>query len=249
MRNKCLSLVMCVAFALTAGSALAQRAGANSFLEKPATTKQALIEHVQTNKVVMNRFMRHFGMTSDEVVAYFNSLHKGVIREDGAYLIYNTPETGEIRARVLFYRKGTAVWMDESGSYILKLSCGNPMIRGTAYGDTEEPETVALRAVTDARELIVENPRGIGTEIITKTTVTPALPAYDAITFEDTMPPMLPVETSSQGFDNPLALIIPFTSGILINATQPIPEPASFFALGTGVFGLISLRRRKKRRQ
>ena len=245
MRNKCLSLVTCVAFALTAGSVLAQGMQPNSFIEKPTPTKQALIKHVQTNKVVMSRFMRHFGMTSDEVVAYFKSLHRGVILKDGAYLIYNTPESGEIRARVLFYRKGTAVWMDESGNYILKLSCGNPMVRGTDHADADDPETVALRTVTDARELVADIKPGIVTPIITETTVTPTLPSYDAITFEDTMPPMFPVETSSQGID-PIGLIIPFTSGILINAVPPIPEPASLFALGTGVIGLLSLRRRKK---
>lgn len=249
MRNKCLSLVTCVAIALTACSALAQGTEPNSFIEKSAPTQQALIKHVQTNEKVMNRYMRHFGMTREEVVVFLSSLVKGKIREDGAYLIYNTPESGEIRARVLFYRKGTPVWMDTAGNYILKVSCGNPMVRGTDFGDTDDPEVIALQAVTGARDLTA-NPPTLDVNNFTPTSVIPTPPDFDAITIED-MPPVFPiVEDRGQPIIPGLGALIPFTSGILLSSggsTTPIPEPASLIALSTGAFGLLALRRRKKK--
>lgn len=121
----------CIAFAALSSFAVAQRMEPNAFIKKPANTVEELVAQVSADKEVMSRYMRHFGMTRDEVIAYMKGLKRGAIKEDGAYLVYNTPESGEIRARVLFYRKGTPVWVDRDGNYIIRIECGNPMVRGT----------------------------------------------------------------------------------------------------------------------
>jgi hypothetical protein len=228
---------------------LAQRAEPNAFLARPANSIGELVAQAEKEPAVMARYMRHFGMTRDEVVAYLKTLRKGEIAEDGAYLVYNTPESGEIRGRVIVYRKGTSVWVDKDGNYILKSSCGNPMVRGTDLGKTQPTETTALRSSTDVRELIVEQPPGISTTSVTGTTVAPPIAEYDAIVIAD-MPPAMP-EEAPQGLVIPpvLGLIIPFTGAVMLGSEggpEPIPEPASMIALGVGVTGYMAARKRRK---
>jgi hypothetical protein len=248
MRLKWSLLSVCAVFVALAVTATAQEIEPNAFLVKPANSTAELVQQASTNQVVMSRFMRHFGMTRDEVIAYLKSLKLSTIKEDGAYLVYNTPESGEIRSRVLFYRKGTPVWVDESGNYILKASCGNPMVRGTDFGKADQTETTAMRSVSSTRELIAEQPPGISTTSVTGMAVTPPIAEYDAIVIAEIEPaaPLLP-EGSGQVI-LPLALIIPFTGGILFNdqGGEPIPEPGSMLALGTGLAAFAAYRRRKK---
>ncbi|MCH8979963.1 MAG: hypothetical protein IH945_12090, partial [Armatimonadetes bacterium] len=234
MRNKWPSLAALFVLAAIAGSAVASQSEPNAFIDKPTPTMESLLGAVRSDAVVMSRFMRHFGMTREEVVAYLGSLKRGAIRKDGAYLIYNTPESGEIRARVLFYRKGTAVWMDEAGNYILKLSCGNPMVRGTDYRPADDPDKIAMKSFTDVRALVTDPPRGIDVGTMTRTKVPPVLPETAAITFT-TVPPMDPVFEDSPQVFAPIGLIIPYTAGILVSSGAPIPEPGSLLAFGIGV--------------
>ncbi len=118
MRNSGWTAFICVVAVALSASATAQTEP-NSFLMKPAPTHAALMQQIKSDEVVMNRFMRHFGMTREEVIEYFSGLKLSTIKESGPYLVYNTPETGEIRARVLYYKKGTKVWVDSTGNYIL----------------------------------------------------------------------------------------------------------------------------------
>ena len=245
MRRLRIALSVSIAALALASMASAQQVEPNAFINKYCLTIESLVEHVSTDQQVMSRFMRHFGMTRDEVIAFLKTLHRGTIKEDGAYLIYNTPESGEIKARVMAYKKGTQVWVDDAGNYILKLSCGNPMVRGTDMASSEEPETVAMKTMTDVRELVAEQPPSIGSSDLTGTTVVPAIPEMSAITIDD-VPPANPFEGGAQVII-PASLLVPFTAGVLINSgNAPIPEPASLLALGSGVAFLVARRRRKK---
>lgn len=245
MRSLRIALIIGVASMTLSSSVFAQQVEPNAFINKYCLTIESLVAHASTDSEVMSRYTRHFGMTREEVIAYLKTLHRGTIKEDGAYLIYNTPESGEIRARVMHYKKGTTVWVDDSGNYVLKVSCGNPMVRGTDMASSEEPETQAMKTMTDVRELVAEQPPGIGSDELTGTTIVPAIPEMSAITIDD-VPPANPFEGGAQ-IIIPAAILVPFTAGVLVNSgSAPVPEPASMIALGSGVALLIARRRKKK---
>ena len=242
MRRNVYAMTACLAVLALGTFAFAQT-GPNPFIKTPAPTLDALLGQIESDPIVMDRYMRHFGMMREEVLSYISSLSLGTVREDGVYLMYNTPESGEIRARVLFFKKGTKVWVDVAGTYTLKVSCGNPMVRGTDDRVAEQDETVALLPAGTLRELVASAPSGIGHQELAATTQTPGLPDIDAMLLAYTPPP-IPVFTSSPQLIE--MLVIPFTAGILIRSGNPIPEPGTLLVLGAAVSGFIVARRRRK---
>ena len=241
MRRNVYALTACLAV-LALGTFAFGQTVPNPFIRKPAPTLDALLAQIDSDPIVMDRFMRHFGMMPEEVLSYIGTLSLGTVKEDGVYLMYNTPESGEIRARVLFFKKGTKVWVDVAGTYILKVSCGNPMVRGTDDRVVEQDETIALQPAGTLRALAGSPPSGIGHQELVATSQTPGLPDVNAMLLAHAPPPLPIFESRSQLI---AVLVIPFTAGFLVNK-GPIPEPATLLALGVAITGLAAARRRRK---
>ncbi len=214
----------------------------NSFLNTNVSNHAQLMAQVQKDPVVMQRFMRHFGMTRQQVIEYFQTLKMDTLSEDGVYLVYNVPESEEIRARAIFYKKGTKVWVDQEGTLVLKASCGNPMLRGT------DSRPVALSTPLDAKASPVRPMAaapGIGTPSEFTAAVVPVEVETSALTFPAESPGQIAAIAGS-GF-NPAFLVplaaIPF---IIDTPKDPIPEPATMTAL-IGAAGAIVARRKLKK--
>ncbi len=238
-------IIVLAAVSITASSFAAM--DRNAFLRQPARTNAALVGQAKSDSIVMGRYMRHFGMTKGQVVDLLKSLHLDSLKEDGVYLVYNTPEWGEIRARALFFKKGMAVWSDPQGNVVLKESCGNPMVRGTdnvaVTVDASVNSTKGLRALD-----VSPNPDPTTAPLLTNNL--PVTLDSSPQTFA-TISPSVPALISSNSFNPayllPIAAIAPFIkTSSKGNPPSSVPEPATMVALALGA-GLVAGRRNKKK--
>lgn len=218
----------------------------NSFLNKPVETHAALMKQISSDPQVMNRFMRHFGMTRDEVINYFNTLKLDTLKSDGVYLVYNVPESEEIRARAIFYKKGTKVWVDQQGTLVLKASCGNPMIRGTDSSSVtvESPIEAAVAPVTATAVV----PEGVGIDPVAQSL--PMDVESSALAFPAAAPADITQFTRSSGAVFNPAFLLPLAAvPFIITTDDPpdsVPEPMTMVALAAGA-GFIARKRRKNK--
>lgn len=260
---KKLKAILIVGAALMASLAFA-RPEPNAFLNKAANTHNALMNQVKNDPEVMSRFMRHFGMTREQVIAYFSGLRSSQLAEDGVYLVYNCQEnSGEIQARVIFYKKGTKVWVDSTGTPVLKMSCANPMVRGTddlstsVDVDVNKPvettrplEAVTKPSPTPIKATVFSDDPELSPAMLTAESITPPVPAVVERSRGGLgWLPLLGLAflTTGGGSDGGDTGKTTGTTGCEDphGCEPPVPEPGTMIALGAGI-AFIAARRRKK---
>ncbi len=178
-------------------------------------------------------------------------LRAGTLDQDGVYLVYNVNNDEEIRARVIFYKKGTKVWEDQNGTPILKMSCANPMVRGTddqlAVLKPEVGSSDSLRpveTVSGEGEAMAE----VESQIIA---VEPDSSAQAIGAAAVAVPAIASSSVAAAGGFNALALA-PLAGLGLIRTTSsrepappPVPEPATILLVGAGL-GALAVKRARK---
>lgn len=141
-------------------SAAAQRPEPNAFLNKPAHSTAELVRQIKSDPVVMDRFMRHFGMSKDEVVAMMSELRLAKMKKDTPMTVYNCNDQGVIGSKVFMIKAGALVYVDKYGNPVLKGTCANPFF-GRIPFDVPEVETepyLGPMRKSDDVEAIVEMP-------------------------------------------------------------------------------------------
>jgi hypothetical protein len=219
----------------------------NAFINKPANSVPELLAQIKADKVVADRFMRHFSMTKDEVIEYIGGLRLGTIKESGYFTIYSAPENGVLKAHVSYFKKGTPAFVDSDGNAILRTKCGNPFVRGPvkAYASVEP----TVEGGNDSVSVAVNSTTSTS---VTTPVIDAKMPEIPAVV--ETLPSgpltlkQAPTTTSSaSGFNVGGAIAGLGAAASFVNrgsGTAPVPEPASMIALGVGAVAL--LRRRKK---
>ncbi len=225
----------------------------NSFVRKETPTIEAFRKHVATDPIVMDRYMRHFGMTREQVTEYFATLRPARIEKNGSYLVYNVPaKTGILRHSMMNFKKGDLVWADAAGTYVLKASCGNPMIRGTEPGYVGMP--VVMDTPTDLRAMDVTD-EGQELVALVPSPEPPLVPEASPVLLE----PPLADESSAVALAAgggglnlaPLAALA--LAGTRIRGssggdTPVVPEPGTMIALGFGAASLVIGARKRKQK-
>lgn len=242
-----------VALIATIATTHAQRMERGSYLTRTEPSVRGLLIQLRNNRAVMDRYMRHYAMTAQEVESYFATLHVAKLPEDRVVLMYAVPKSGEFRARVYKFRKGTLVFADAAGNPILKLSCGNPLTRGPMK-PTEASSTyltVPGKPIEDVQgEEVAPAPEE---EMPEAAVVEPDVPAeIPEAAPAPTEGPIITPGTEPAPLDFGRVLpIIPIIGLIWTGLGEgppppPVPEPATVLALSTGV-GLLVAKRRARR--
>jgi hypothetical protein len=212
----------------------------NAFINKNANSTAELVAQASRDKTVMDRYMRHYGMTRSEVLTYLGSLKPATIKEEGVYAIYSVPEGGKIKMHLERLKVGHKVFAMQDGTPQLVLKCGNPLTLGPKQVVAYNRNPVSTVDVT-AEETPVEIVMETETEVEPVAMMQPAEPTYTMT--EPTPPDTNPIPLTG-GF-NPLPLAL---GGLaFINnggGTSVVPEPFSIAILGAGV-AMLGLRKRR----
>lgn len=211
----------------------------NSYLDKRVNSTAELVQHVQSDNAVMDRYRRHFAMTSDEVVNYLSLLRVSALSKDGVYTVYGVPHTsGDFHAHLRLLKKGEPVFVESDGTPVLQLVCGNPLILGPKKPVTPNPVVTPAGPVEGTREIPVEAPPAVSA--VAPTTVTP----------EDAKPiePVYPAPPRSPS--NSVAMLLGLAGAVGFfphhHSPPPVPEPVSIVVLAGGLAALALRKRAKK---
>ena len=250
--------ILVLAVAIFASTAVEAKLPRNSYIMKPAYTKDSFIAHVKSNPTVMDRYMRHFAMNRQEVLDYFSTIRKGTLQTGGLYTVYNVPSsTGVLRSRLLKMKKGEPMWLDQYGTPVMVVVCGNPVTRGPrnpiVYNEAlPKLETEVLNESyvrPDSNVAYVSTPMEPGNMT---TAMEPAMPQNSEVVGEsaNTYIPGGPVLQGIAGTNNLLPLVLSAVPLVAIpnlhkkTNPPPVPEPTTLFVLGSAA--AVALRKRSR---
>jgi hypothetical protein len=233
-----------VVLAATAAHAAAAHVELGSFLNRPASTTDQLVQQTRRDRQVLDRYERHFHMSERELVQMFSGLHPAKLGHSGSFTVYNVHDDNIIRARVFILKKGTPVFEDENGKPILKISCGNPLV-------APRPKVVVV--VTPNKPcppVVIPPPAPVVEEKVTTIIMPPAPEAPPVVQ------PAAPVtnvyhegsvvtNSKSSLFILPILLFINNHGHHENKTKQPVPEPASMLVMAIGA-GALAIKRRRK---
>lgn len=215
----------------------------NAFLNRKADTVTQLLQQIDSDPIVASRYERHFGKSKEELIQYFRGLHLAKLNADGTYMIYLVDDDGVIKAKPQRMKAGTRVFADNSGTPILKASCGNALVGGSNLISIAMSPGIGA-AGTSIREVTAVNydPPDFPTTAVAEV---PPLP----LAVQPVIPDQITTGKSNQGFAVPVFLAGIGGAGALLlgggHGGAPVPEPASIIVM-IGAVAAYKMRRRKK---
>ncbi len=220
----------------------AQNPPRNSYIDRRVTSVSDLVNHVKTDKDVMDRYQRHFAMSDAEVIGYLSTLHIEKLDKDRVFTVYGVPRSnGVIHTHLRLLKKGEPLLVESDGTPVLMLVCGNPLILGPQKPTMGNPVVATVSTPEPVR------PTGApdASPVPTPAAATPAVPGTE-------QPPTPTYQPPQEHHDNPLPLILGLAGSLGYFVTQThhttcVPEPMSMLVM-VGGLAAVAARRRKARK-
>lgn len=224
-----------------------------SFLTARAESVSALVSQISSNQKVAARYARHFGVSPEELVTYFqNNLKLVTLDRPYSGITYYVSKNGTVKAKQRLVPAGSRVFATADGKPILDWRCGNPF---TTRLPAPKPKPVAKKPITtEPAKVVVEEPvvqvaaaqpMEIG-QIPIVEAIPPLVPTIEPMVEAVTAPPAV-------GSFNMAAIgvAVPALLGLVSvrssNDTPEVPEPTGLVAVGVGASGLICRRWSRRR--
>lgn len=265
------ALVVILAMTLCLAMAWSKSGGAmepNSFLVRHVSSVKELADQIRKEPVVAQRYARHYNTNAYLLADYFEqNLRLTRLPKTGTYTVFHVRSSGQILMKNLTFKKGTLIFADLEGRPVLKVSCGNPMMKTTLTLTPAAPP-VAIIAVADPMaspeialeptDVLADLPEVVAGDVVPPTT-TPEITMPEVVTDAPELPTEVTPETvvpaeppfvATGGPTTPFSAFIPFAPlfGFTItqgrtppaNPSPPVPEPASLLALAVGLSALYT---------
>ncbi len=215
----------------------------NAFLNRKVTSVRELVEQVKSDPEVMDRFRRHYAMSSGEVITYLSTLQVGRTGKESIQSIYSVPPDGHIKLHYATVREGTPVFRDMAGNLVLILRCANPLDRGPKNPIAKNEEDEVIGATSgDFREVSPDVDLPASEEFLALVPPVPVVPE-EMITFNQSPVTIIPAAFGFNPLWLALGLPLGFIGGGGNDDVPPVPEPLTFAVLGIGLIGLAARKR------
>lgn len=242
-----LTMVLCLLLCATA-FAYAARPAPGSYFTKAVSNVDDVCRLIKQDPKVAARFTKHFGMSTDEVCAYFrDNLRLTKLPKGARYMEYFIDVRGRMVSHFKYVEAGVPVLATELGIPVLDMRCGNPMTKQLPKPIAKAVPKVIVKVAPQVQE-------------------TPPPPPPAPVAPEPVVtPPPAPVETEpvtqvlAQGPQeftfSPVTVgagvlaLLPLLGGGAVtgeNQVTPVPEPSSMVVLLSGITGLAVCRRRRR---
>jgi hypothetical protein len=232
--------------------ASAARPARNAFLDYSVSSVSGLIHEVETDHAVADRFMRHFGMSGSELVAYFETLHVERLPDSEVFSIYSIPPDGHDKVHTERLPAGAVVFADPSGKPILLMKCGNPLTVPGPTVPVATPVSGPVGPLVPPSELppVPENAL-----TLTPPETPPLIPAPEIAPVAPLCAPAGAFTSvtnnynyAAWGFLGAVVVVVGSGGHEHHHPTPPVPEPASLAFFGLGLCGMAAKRRAAMRR-
>lgn len=236
-----------------------ERTPAGSFVNYRATTVQELIDQVNSDAKAKARFVKHFGVSEQQLIESFSNLElvslKSALKVETWYVSTN----GSTHKKTKLLPKGTLVFATKEGKPVLQWSCGNPlsvslpkpMVKQVSQPTTQVTGTTPdTQVLADPIEVVsaaaITVPPGL---VVTAAAPVAAIPAMEAVALPSVA--AVPAISAGSGFGlgwlggaAGLAGLLAFGGGGGDN--PPVPEPATLIALSCGLVSFAAAYRKRR---
>lgn len=137
MLKRCLATLALVGIAV---SVLAQpRPVRNAFLDRRVHSVRELVEEIEHDSAVRDRYERQFGLSEEDLLGYVSTLHITSLGRSKVFDVYSVPPDGHIKVHQERIRAGRAIFADQNGRPIMLLDCGNPLTASVNFARPVPP--------------------------------------------------------------------------------------------------------------